>query len=391
VSSDAPAPPAAPAPGNRTSLPLVFAEAGRQLDICNACRYCEGLCAVFPALERRSVFENGDISQIANLCHDCRACFDACMYSEPHEFQLNIPKALTAVRAEDYRRYVWPRRVPRLFRGWTGVFSGAVIASLVVVAISVLQVGWSGLLIENSGPHSPYDLISSNVTLLILFAPFGYSAVVIAAACRAYWREVGGAPGGMTGRAIRHAVWYALTMRYLRGGGEECYYPEDEKPSAGRRHLHAMVMYGFGLCTVSTTAAAFMQHGFALEPPYDPLSVPVITGTVGGIGLVVGCAGLLLLKAKASKVTSFAQMTVKDYGFLVGLEFLALTGLLTLFVRHTPAFGIVYLVHLASVVLSFGMAPYSKFVHLVYRFLAVVRDNLEREHEAATKDAERTA
>ena len=30
-----------------------FAEADRQLTICNACRYCEGYCAVFPALERQ--------------------------------------------------------------------------------------------------------------------------------------------------------------------------------------------------------------------------------------------------------------------------------------------------------------------------------------------------
>jgi citrate/tricarballylate utilization protein len=275
---------------------------------------------------------------------------------------------------------VWPRRVPRLLQGWTGVFSGAVIASLVVIAISVAHVGWSGLWIENDGPHSPYDLIPHVPTLAIIFAPFLYSGVVMVAACRTYWREVGGSPGGMNGfRAVRHAIWFALTLRYLRGGGQECHYPEDEEPSASRRHLHAMVMYGFGLCVVSTTSASIMQEGFGVQPPYGLLSVPVISGTIGGFGLVIGCAGLLLLKARSSKVTSFAQMTVKDYGFMVALEFLALTGLLTLFVRHTPVFGVVYLVHLASVALSFGMAPYSKFVHLIYRFMAVVRDNLERE------------
>jgi citrate/tricarballylate utilization protein len=358
---------------------LVFEEAERQLNICNACRYCEGFCAVFPALERRTVLEDGDISQIANLCHDCRACFDACMYSEPHEFELNVPKALTAVRVEDYRRYVWPRRVPGLLKGWIGVFSVAIIASLVVILVAVANVGWSGLTINEAGPHSPYELIPYFPTLAIILVPGIYSFVVMFAAGRAYWREIGGAPNGMTGRAVRRAVWYAATLRHMRGGGEDCYYPEDEKPSAGRRHLHSMVMYGFGLCIISTAAAAVMQDGFGIDPPYQVLSVPVITGFFGGVGLVVGCAGLLLLKARSSKVTSFAQMTVKDYGFLVALEFLALTGLLTLFVRHTPAFGIVYLVHLASVALSFGTAPYSKFVHFIYRFLAILRDNLERE------------
>ena len=31
------------------------AEVARQLQICNACRYCEGFCAVFPAMTRRLV------------------------------------------------------------------------------------------------------------------------------------------------------------------------------------------------------------------------------------------------------------------------------------------------------------------------------------------------
>ena len=73
------------APEGRTSLHLLaVAEATRQLNICNSCRYCEGLCAVFPALERRNLLDAGDVSQLANLCHDCRACYDDCMYSPPH-------------------------------------------------------------------------------------------------------------------------------------------------------------------------------------------------------------------------------------------------------------------------------------------------------------------
>src|ERR1700735_1148076 len=78
------------------------AEANRQLAICNACRYCEGYCAVYPALERRRELTTGDLVQLANLCHDCRACYYACMYTPPHEFGVNPPALFSAIRRESY-------------------------------------------------------------------------------------------------------------------------------------------------------------------------------------------------------------------------------------------------------------------------------------------------
>src|SRR5688572_8560553 len=100
-------------------MPLgdVVKEAERQLTVCNACRYCEGYCAMFPAMEKRRVFEQGDIIYLANLCFECRACFYACQYAPPHEFAINIPQALAAVRAETYTEFTGPRLLSRLFRG----------------------------------------------------------------------------------------------------------------------------------------------------------------------------------------------------------------------------------------------------------------------------------
>ena len=57
---------------------LPEAEVGRVLQICNACRYCEGYCAVFPAMERRRGFGDGDLNYLANLCHGCGACVASC-------------------------------------------------------------------------------------------------------------------------------------------------------------------------------------------------------------------------------------------------------------------------------------------------------------------------
>ena len=115
--------------------------------------------------------------------------------------------------------------------------------------------------------------------------------------------------------------------------------------------------------------------------PHPLLSVPFTTGIVEGVGIADGCAALLWLKYWASAAASFAQMTTKDYGLLTGLEFLSLTDLATFFSRDTAALGPVLLIHLAAIVASFGSAPNGKFVHLIFRFPALVRDNAEAASE----------
>jgi len=112
------------------SLADLLGEARRQLDVCNACRYCEGYCAVFPALERRTILLDGDVAQLANLCHDCRACFQACMYAPPHEFGVDVPALLARARMESYERFAWPRPLGIAFRHPSLAVVGATAAGL---------------------------------------------------------------------------------------------------------------------------------------------------------------------------------------------------------------------------------------------------------------------
>jgi citrate/tricarballylate utilization protein len=77
-------------------------EVARQMHICNGCRYCEGFCAVFPAMTRRLEFGQADIHYMANLCHNCGACLHACQYAPPHEFAINVPAAMAQVRGQTY-------------------------------------------------------------------------------------------------------------------------------------------------------------------------------------------------------------------------------------------------------------------------------------------------
>ena len=84
-------------------------EADRLMTVCNSCRYCEGLCAVFPAMEMRRAFADGDLNYLANLCHSCGACYTDCQFSPPHEFNVNVPQTLAKVRNDSYKFYVWPQ------------------------------------------------------------------------------------------------------------------------------------------------------------------------------------------------------------------------------------------------------------------------------------------
>lgn len=66
-------------------------EADRLMAVCNSCRYCEGLCAVFPAMELKRSFSDEDLNHLANLCHNCGACYRDCQFTPPHAFAVNVP------------------------------------------------------------------------------------------------------------------------------------------------------------------------------------------------------------------------------------------------------------------------------------------------------------
>jgi len=368
----------------------LFTEAQRQLNICNACRFCEGYCAVFPALERRVVLGADDITHLANLCHDCRACFHACMYAPPHEYAVNPPEILSQVRRASYDGYAhpgpWPAwlhgsawlrgpawlRVPAWLRGRGALATAATGVAAALVVIIALTAGIDALWSHGG----PYQVISYPALLVIVLLPCAWSAAVMLRATARYWHDTHGPLRDLADwSALGQALVYAASLRYLRGRGE-CSYP-GENPSPARRRLHAAVFYGSAACSAATVSAAFMQDIMGIPPPYPLLSVPVITGTAGGLAMIAGCAGLTALKRRTDQAPA-----ATDYGLLIGLGLLAFTGMLTLLLRATPAYGLVLVAHLATIVVCFAVVPYTRFMHAVYRFLAIVGDNIERRHTA---------
>ena len=87
-------------------------------------------------------------------------------------------------------------------------------------------------------------------------------------------------------------------LRYLDGGGVGC-FNEDERPTDRRRLYHHLTFYGFVLCFASTSVATLYHYLLAREAPYPWWDLPVVLGTLGGIGLLIGPVGLLADKMEA--------------------------------------------------------------------------------------------
>lgn len=350
--------------------PDAIAEAGRQFSVCNACRYCEGFCAVFPAAETRTDFTGGDVAYLANLCHDCRMCFDACPFTPPHEYAVNIPQVLAAARTETYERYGWPRALARLLRiPATGTASIAAIAFVLLVAASVASAGAVVFFTPHAGPGAFYRILSFGalVSGALLLTAFGLLAITAGAV--AFARDIG--LPKLSAPAFARATHEAFALVYLRGGGAGCY--DAHRGSSSRRLLHGFVFWGFLAAFASTTAAGIEQDLLGILPPFPLLSIPVVLGVIGGLAILAGSTGLIALKSRSDPAPESRRMTVLDYTFLAVLALVALSGLLLLAFRGTAAMGSLLTVHLALLVALYATAPYGKFVHFVYRYLSLVK------------------
>jgi citrate/tricarballylate utilization protein len=353
-------------------------EAQRVLAICNACRYCEGYCAVFPALERRLAFDEADVHYLANLCHNCGSCLYACQYAPPHEFQLNFPRVLAQVRKVTYRKYAWPAFLGAAFE------RNALIAAIATVAgmalLFMLMAGDSSRLFAayTDAQGAFYALMPHGVMAGLFGVVFLFVLASLAMSFARFWSDTGERVAEFVAPpALSSATWDAAGLRYLDGGGDGCTYP-DEKPSFARRRFHHFTFYGFMLCFAATAVGTIYHYVFGIHAPYPFWSLPVILGSLGGLGLIIGPVGLLWLRHVRDPDLGDRTQTGMDVAFIALLLLTSVTGLALLALRETRGMGVALAIHLGAVLALFVTLPYGKFVHALYRFAALVRFHIER-------------
>jgi citrate/tricarballylate utilization protein len=332
---------------------------------------------MFPAMERRLVFTEADLNYLANLCHNCSECYYACQYAPPHEYQLNLPRMLAQIRVKTYQQYAWPAPLARAFQKNGLVAALALLVSLVAGMFSGAALATSGGLFHSPGAGQFYQIIPHNVMVAVFSAVSLFVLLVFIVGFVRFWRESGeGFRALFDVAALVRGVLDACSLKYMSSAGAGCTYPGEER-SMSRRWFHHLTFYGFALCFASTSVAAFYSYVLGWEAPYGYFSVPVILGTLGGVGLLIGPAGLLLLKQRRNPETGDPAQSGMDVSFIALLFITSLTGLLLLALRHTNAMGVLLVIHLGAVMALFLTLPYGKFVHSIYRTAALVRNAIE--------------
>jgi citrate/tricarballylate utilization protein len=351
-------------------------------------------------MEERLSFTSGDVNYLANLCHNCGECLYACQYAPPHEFGIDVPKTFSALRVESYEAAAWPAfAAPAFRRPWTTTAVALAAGALAVGIISALAARTfqvRGTANQVRGTADFYSVIPHDV-MVTLFGIVGLFAVVaLGIGYRRFARSIADPniadPTGP--RRIREGVADlerprragigaaardALTLNHLHANGEDCVDAEETR-RPWRRWMHHCTFYGFLLCFASTSVAAIYHVVFGWVAPYAYTSLPVVLGTVGGLGLLVGPAGLFLVDRRRDPELTHSTQASLDAPFLAILFLTSLTGLLLLALRERSYMMYLLVVHLAFVLAFFVTLPYGKFVHGIYRAAALVKFRRESNH-----------
>ena len=347
-------------------------EVARQLQICNACRYCEGFCAVFPAMTRRLEFGPADVHYLANLCHNCGACYHACQYAPPHEFAVNVPQAMARVRRETYTDFAWPPAFGALYRR-NGLTLALALAAGLALAWALV---FSGVAPADPGARGFYTWLPHRLMASVFGAALAFACLALGLGVRRFWQQL--APGAAGAPAWREATGSALSLKYLDGGHGQGCNEADDRFTLARRRAHHLTFYGFMLCFASTSVATLYHYGFGWHAPYALFSLPVVLGSAGGLALLLGCTGLMALNLKRDPARSDAAQKPMDRGFIALLWLTALSGLALLLGREGEWLPGLLAWHLGTVLAFFLTMPYGKFAHGVYRCAALLKFAIEK-------------
>jgi citrate/tricarballylate utilization protein len=217
---------------------------------------------------------------------------------------------------------------------------------------------------------------------------FAFAIVALGVGVRRFWRDISPARDVPTAQApllakarapaAAETVRDVAALTYLDGGHGDGCNNADDRYSLARRRFHHLTFYGFLLCFAATCVATSEHFVLGLHAPYPLASWPVALGSLGGIGLLAGPAGLLWLNFARNPLQGDVQQRPMDRGFIALLLLTSGTGFALLVLRHTAAMPMALAIHLGVVLALFVTLPWGKFAHGAYRTAALAKHALEK-------------
>jgi citrate/tricarballylate utilization protein len=281
---------------------------------------------------------------------------------------------MAKVRVQTYADFAWPAPLGALYRA-----NGLAVSLVLALSLSLFLV-WT-LQSSTGWVHAPlqgnFYAVFPHHTLAWMFGGvFAFAMLALGVGVVRFWRQI--RPGPALPGAKAEAITHALTLKYLDGGHGEGCNDEDDAFTLRRRRFHHLTFYGFILCFASTSVATLYHYVFGWSAPYALNSLPVVLGTLGGVGLLVGPLGLWRLNVKRAPGHGDPTQRPMDLGFIALLALTSLSGLALLILRDSAVMALLLAVHLGIVMALFATLPYGKFAHGVYRSASLLKAAIER-------------
>ncbi|MFP4527062.1 MAG: quinone-interacting membrane-bound oxidoreductase complex subunit QmoC [Candidatus Kapaibacterium sp.] len=297
------------------------------------------------------------------LCHGCMDCSQQCPRgARPADL-------MAGVRSYIYRNYAYPGFMGKAFSDpkyliWLFLVPVIVIFGIVLWSqggdmSQLFVIRGSEIEFSDFAKHGPLEMVFIAGNILI----FAFAYITF----KRYWDDL----ERHYDRPAVRGFWasaFDVVKEFL------AHKKFDKCPTNSNRYWgHIYVFYGF-IGTLIATAFVVLDSFIVDFLPY-PMSIihPLkLFGMISGTLLVIG--GLLLLIKRARTPERESKSTYNDLLFLWVLWGVALTGMLTVMGRLTQETLIaypVYFVHLVLVFFLLWYMPYSKFAHMIYRFLGL--------------------
>jgi len=297
------------------------------------------------------------------LCYNCNDCSVHCPRgAKPGEL-------MAAVRNYSFKHYAWPKFMGELLskpKYLPFVFG----LPIILVLLGFWGKGFpeGDILFRNFIPYIAIDLTAAIFIILIV--------VSFVTGIRGFWQALNQGPLGKAGsvplgEAIKNAVMQVLRHDKF----------DDCTANNSRYIAHLLIFYGFVGALIATAISGgfiwatelHLIEGHDWLPPWSPLSVVKIFGNLGGVAILVGC--ILVLINRSSNKEQAGAATYADTVFTWVVLITVATGFLTQFARWGEAAAlsyIMYAIHLVFIFYLIAYLPYTKFAHMVYRFVALI-------------------